>query len=389
MRHHPGHLLVPARPHRRADRAPDRLRARRTAGPLIVEYTDDPHPRNTYWEMWGLPMFDLGTRRPCCDEVRACREAHPDHYVKVIAFDADARAGDGRAVLHRQPPGERAGLPAGAPGGPGRIVHATPLDAVGTTGRPTTSRWHDRGTATTSGRRRQGRRAAVDLAAPARPTPASRRRSSTLDRELVGLAPVKTRLREIAALLVVDRLRERLGSRPSRPTLHMCFTGNPGTGKTTVALRMAEILHRLGYVRRGHRRRGHARRPGRAVRRPHRAQDQGVLKQARWAACCSSTRPTTSTARRTSATTARRRSRSCCRPWRTERDDLVVVLAGYRDRDGDASSSRNPGLRSRIAHHVDFPDYCRRRAARDRRRDAGAARLRARSRRQARRCAST
>ena len=73
-----------------------------------------------------------------------------------------------------------------------------------------------------------------------------------IDRELIGLKPVKTRIREIAALLLVERARKRLGLAHETPTLHMSFTGNPGTGKTTVALRMADILHRLGYVRRGH-----------------------------------------------------------------------------------------------------------------------------------------
>ena len=73
-----------------------------------------------------------------------------------------------------------------------------------------------------------------------------------LDRELVGLVPVKRRVREIAALLLVDRARRKVGLATEPPSLHMSFTGNPGTGKTTVALRIAQILQRLGYVRRGH-----------------------------------------------------------------------------------------------------------------------------------------
>ena len=68
-----------------------------------------------------------------------------------------------------------------------------------------------------------------------------------LDAELVGLAPVKGRIRDIAALLLIDKLRSEQGLQSQAPTLHMCFTGNPGTGKTTVALRMAQILHRLGF----------------------------------------------------------------------------------------------------------------------------------------------
>ncbi|MGH3961503.1 AAA family ATPase, partial [Mycobacterium sp.] len=93
--------------------------------------------------------------------------------------------------------------------------------------------------------------AVVDLAA-ARKEAGVDEVLSKLDAELVGLAPVKTRIAEIAALLLVDRMRARYGITAEQPTLHMCFTGSPGTGKTTVAMRMADLLHRLGYLRRGH-----------------------------------------------------------------------------------------------------------------------------------------
>jgi ribulose-bisphosphate carboxylase small chain len=56
--------------------------------PLSVEFTDDPHPRNNYWEMWGLPMFDLTDAAGVLYEVNECRKAYPSHYIKLNAYDA-------------------------------------------------------------------------------------------------------------------------------------------------------------------------------------------------------------------------------------------------------------------------------------------------------------
>jgi probable Rubsico expression protein CbbX len=176
-----------------------------------------------------------------------------------------------------------------------------------------------------------------------------------LDRELVGLKPVKQRIREIAALLIVERARKSMGLAHETPTLHMSFTGNPGTGKTTVAMKMAGLLHRLGYVRKGHlvsvtrddlvgQYIGHTAPKTREVLkramggvlfideayylyRPDNERDYGqeaieILLQV----------------------------------MENNRDDLVVILAGYADR-MDKFFTSNPGFRSRIAHHIDFPDY--------------------------------
>ena len=176
-----------------------------------------------------------------------------------------------------------------------------------------------------------------------------------LDRELIGLVPVKTRIRETAALLLVDRLRNKLQLSAASPTLHMSFTGNPGTGKTTVALRMAEILHRLEYVRTGQlitvtrddlvgQYIGHTAPKTKEVikkamggvlfideayylYKPENERDYGaesieILLQV----------------------------------MENNRDDLVVILAGYKDK-MDTFFHSNPGMRSRIAHHIDFPDY--------------------------------
>jgi probable Rubsico expression protein CbbX len=176
-----------------------------------------------------------------------------------------------------------------------------------------------------------------------------------IDQELVGLKPVKTRIKEIASLLLIARLREDRGLATERPTLHMSFTGNPGTGKTTVALRMAKILHHLGYVRRGHlvvasrddlvgQYVGHTAPKTKEILkkavggvlfideayylyRPENERDYGqeaieMLLQA----------------------------------MENQRDDLVVILAGYKDR-MDIFFQANPGFHSRIGHHLHFPDY--------------------------------
>jgi probable Rubsico expression protein CbbX len=176
-----------------------------------------------------------------------------------------------------------------------------------------------------------------------------------LDRELVGLKPIKTRIREVAALLLVDRVRKQFELTSETPTLHMCFTGNPGTGKTTVAMRMGEILKRLGYVREGHlvtvtrddlvgQYIGHTAPKTKEVikkamggvlfideayylYKPENERDYGqesieILLQV----------------------------------MENNRDDLVVILAGYKDK-MDRFFQSNAGMRSRIAHHLDFPDY--------------------------------
>jgi probable Rubsico expression protein CbbX len=176
-----------------------------------------------------------------------------------------------------------------------------------------------------------------------------------LDAELVGLAPVKTRIAEIASLLVVDRLRNRYGLTSSRPTLHMCFTGRPGTGKTTVALRMAELLHALGYLERDHlvtvtrdelvgQYIGHTAPKTKEVLK--RAMG-GVLfiDEAYYLYRAENERDYGAEA-----------IEILLQAMETHRDDLVVILAGYRDR-MDAFFESNPGMSSRVAHHLDFPDY--------------------------------
>jgi probable Rubsico expression protein CbbX len=204
---------------------------------------------------------------------------------------------------------------------------------------------------------------ASDRAAPARTVAEVLAQSQVesvldeLERELVGLAPVKQRIRDIAALLVIDRLRLGLGLAAQAPSLHMSFTGNPGTGKTTVALRMAQILHRLGFVRKGHLV---------AVTRDdlvgqyigHTApKTKEVLKKAMGGVLFIDEayylyRP------ENERDYGQEAIEILLQVMENQRDDLVVILAGYQDR-MDAFFQSNPGMNSRIAHHLDFPDYSR------------------------------
>ena len=176
-----------------------------------------------------------------------------------------------------------------------------------------------------------------------------------LDRELVGLVPVKTRVREISALLLVDRARRSLGLEASPPALHMSFTGNPGTGKTTVALRMAKILHKLKYIRRNH---------VVTVSRDdlvgqyigHTApKTKEILKKAMGGVLFIDEayylyKP------ENERDYGQESIEILLQVMENNRNDLVVILAGYADR-MDTFFRSNPGMSSRIAHHLDFPDY--------------------------------
>jgi len=176
-----------------------------------------------------------------------------------------------------------------------------------------------------------------------------------LDRDLIGLKPVKARIHDIAALLVIDRLRLNFGLASQSPSLHMSFTGNPGTGKTTVAMRMAEILHQLGYIRSAH---------VVAVTRDdlvgqyigHTApKTKEALKKAMGGVLFIDEayylyRP------ENERDYGQESIEILLQVMENQRHDLVVILAGYKDR-MDTFFQSNPGMNSRIAHHLDFPDY--------------------------------
>lgn len=176
-----------------------------------------------------------------------------------------------------------------------------------------------------------------------------------LEADLVGLKPVKARIREIAALLLIDRLRKTLGMEAGNPGLHMSFTGSPGTGKTLVALKMADILYKLGYIRKGHLLEvtrddlvgqyiGHTAPKTKEVLKKAMG---GVLfiDEAYYLYKPDNERDYGSEA-----------IEILLQVMENQRDDLVIIFAGYKDR-MDKFYESNPGLSSRIANHIDFPDY--------------------------------
>jgi probable Rubsico expression protein CbbX len=202
----------------------------------------------------------------------------------------------------------------------------------------------------------------VLLPADATVTFADERRSAGIDEilaglesDLVGLVPVKKKVQEIAALLLVDRARNKFGLAAPRPNLHMCFTGPPGTGKTTVALRMATLLHRLGYLETGQL--VHAMRNdlvgeyiGQTAPKTKQVLDKamgGVLfiDEAYYLYRAHDSKDYGQEA-----------IDILLQVMENHRDKLVVILAGYKDRMDEFFSS-NPGMSSRLAHHLDFAAY--------------------------------
>mmetsp|Transcript_4072 Transcript_4072/g.5668 ORF Transcript_4072/g.5668 Transcript_4072/m.5668 type:complete len:404 (+) Transcript_4072:92-1303(+) len=176
-----------------------------------------------------------------------------------------------------------------------------------------------------------------------------------LDNDLVGLIPVKRRVREIAALLVLDKMRGNLGFDTSVPSLHMCFTGAPGTGKTTVAIRMGQILAKMGYSRKGHvivatrddlvgQYVGHtAPKTKDMIKKAF----GGVLlvDEAYYLYNAANDRDY-----------GQESIEILLNVMEAQREDLVVILAGYKDR-MDRFFSFIPGMSSRVGNHIEFPNY--------------------------------
>jgi probable Rubsico expression protein CbbX len=259
------------------------------------------------------------------------------------------------SAVRRAPSGSRGRVRAVTPPGRSRLPAAAPTAA--------TKAGATKAGATKTALTRRGRRRSETLQSDATITLESERQASGIDdlfagleSQLIGLAPVKKRVAEIGSLLLVDRARQRFGlAAESRPNLHMCFTGAPGTGKTTVALMMADLLYRLGYLEKGHL--VHAMRDdlvgeyiGQTAPKTRQVLERAMGGVLFIDEAYSLYRPDDS----------RDYGQECVdilmQVMENDRDNLVVILAGYKDR-MDRFFESNPGMRSRVAHHLDFAAY--------------------------------
>jgi probable Rubsico expression protein CbbX len=264
------------------------------------------------------------------------------------------------SVGRRGPSASRGRVRSVTPPGRSRLSAVPPTSPTKT---PATKTPATKTAATKTARVGRGRKRGETLQSDATITLESERQASgiddlfaTLDSQLIGLAPVKKRVAEIGSLLLVDRARQRFGlAAESRPNLHMCFTGAPGTGKTTVALMMADLLYRLGYLEKGHL--VHAMRDdlvgeyiGQTAPRTRHVLERAMGGVLFIDEAYSLYRPDDS----------RDYGQECVdilmQVMENDRDNLVVILAGYKDR-MDRFFESNPGMRSRVAHHLDFAAY--------------------------------
>ena len=340
--------------------------------------------------MWGLPMFDLRDAAGVLMELNECRKVYGDRYIRMSAFDSSHGWESVRLSFIVNRPKEEPGfrLERQEVGRPQHPLHHEILRRRSSRGRAL--RWQMNSQVSPSA-------VPQDAAETPPPERVDLRREfnevgigevlDQLDRELIGLKPVKTRIREIASLLLIERIRKRMNLTSEVPTLHMSFTGNPGTGKTTVALRIASILHKLGFVRRGQ---------VVSVTRDelvgqyigHTApKTKEILKKAMGGVLFIDEayylhRPDNE------RDYGQEAIEILLQVMESQREDLVVILAGYGDR-MDKFFASNPGFRSRIAHHIDFPDYSDDELLVDRRTDAARHELQVQRRMRARRSFAT
>ena len=178
---------------------------------------------------------------------------------------------------------------------------------------------------------------------------------NNLNKDLIGLKPIKSRIQEIAALLLIDKVKTKLGIKTVNPGLHMSFTGNPGTGKTLIGFKMADILYQLEYINKGHllsvtrddlvgQYIGHTAPKTKAILKKAKG---GVLfiDEAYYLYKPNNERDYGSEA-----------IEILLQVMENQRNDLVIIFAGYKKPMNKFYES-NPGLFSRITNHINFPNY--------------------------------